>query len=54
MKTVVSARSDRCIIHRVEVTNDGKFHDPGRHSAKKDEEFWKILQESVSSSYTPL
>lgn len=52
MKTVISARSDRCVIHRVEVTNDGKFHDPGRHSAKKDEEFWKILQESVSSFST--
>ena len=40
--------TENCVIHRVEVTNDGTFYIPASQRAKGDDEFWKLLQESVS------
>lgn len=48
MKSLTTA-TENCAIHRVEVSNSGKFHDPGSQRARGDDEFWRILQESVSS-----
>jgi hypothetical protein len=49
MKLSIPTKSDKCVIHRVQVTNDGKFHNPGSQSAKDDETFWRILQQSASN-----
>ncbi|KAF8516401.1 hypothetical protein JB92DRAFT_2810383 [Gautieria morchelliformis] len=44
-----TTQSARCVIRRVEVKDGGEFCDPGSQRAPDNEEFWRILQESVSN-----
>lgn len=43
------AKSDLCVIYRVEVTDDGKCYDPGSLRAQGEDGFWKLLQDSVGT-----
>jgi hypothetical protein len=47
----ITMQSDKCVIRRVEVKDGGDFYDPGSQRAPDSEEFWRILQESVSNVY---
>ena len=51
MKSIFTAATQNCLIHRVEVADDGTFYDPGSLRASGDEEFWKILQESARKNF---
>ena len=50
---LITNKTEECVIHRVEVTNDATFYDPGSLRAHGDTEFWQILQDSVGSFSCP-
>lgn len=39
--------SGMCVIHHVDVGNDGVFSDAGKYAVERDEEYWRKLQVEV-------
>lgn len=50
------AGTHTCVVHHVDVDNDGQFSDTERHTAlhERIDEFWDLMQRKVSENQTEL
>lgn len=45
----IPTKSGLCVIHHVDVLNNGIFLDSGKYSVERNEAYWKTLQDQVIS-----